>query len=126
MLTATHTKARIKMELKVTFDEKHLTEQEVNLLLDSMFEMANENYDVELNIEIVKDDVPYTKVVSVEIDSKLFCDEIDYEHSSWFIDASDIDNFPKIKKYLETYEPENLEALRNGTLDYIEVYRYVS
>ena len=51
MLTATHTKARIKMELKVTFDEKHLTEQEVNLLLDSMFEMANENYDVELNIE---------------------------------------------------------------------------
>lgn len=115
------------MELKVTFDEKHLTEQEVNLLLDSMFELANENYDVELNIEIVNDDdVKYNKTVSVEIDSKLFCDEIDYEHSSWFIDASDIDNFPKIKKYLETYEPENLEALRNGTIDYIEVYRYVS
>ena len=115
------------MELKVTFDEKHLTEQEVNLLLDSMFEMANENYDVELNIEIVnEDDVEYNKTVSVEIDSKLFCDEIDYEHSSWFIDASDIDDYPKIKKYLETYEHENLEALSNGTIDYIEVYRYVS
>lgn len=126
MLMATHTKARIKMELKVTFDEKHLTEQEVNLLLDNMFEMANENYDVELNIEIVKDDVPYTKVVSVEIDSKLFCDEIDYEHSSWFIDAYGINNYPNIKKYLETYEPENLEALCNGTINYIEVYRYVS
>lgn len=126
MLTATHTKVRIKMELKVTFDEKHLTEHEVNLLLNSMFEMANENYDVELNIEIVKDDVKYNKTASVEIDSKLFCDEIDYEHSSWFIDASDIDNFPKIKKYLETYEPDKLEALCNGTLDYIEVYRYVS
>lgn len=125
MLTATHTKARIKMELKVTFDEKHLTEQEVNLLLDSMFEMANENYDVELNIEIVKDDVPYTKVVSVEIDSKLFCDEIDYEHSSWFIDAYGINNYPNIKEYLETYEPDKLEALCNGTINYIEVYRYV-
>ena len=126
MLTATHTKARIKMELKVTFDETHLTEQEVNLLLDSMFEMANENYDVELNIEIVKDDVPYTKAVSVEIDSKLFCDEIDYEHSSWFIGAYGINNYPNIKEYLETYEPDKLEALYNGTINYIEVYRYIS
>ena len=126
MLTATHTKARINMELKVTSDEKHLTEHEVNLLLNSMFEMANENYDVELNIEIVKDDVPYTKVVSVEIDSKLFCDEIDYEHSSWFIDAYGINNYPNIKEYLETYEPDKLEALYNGTINYIEVYRYIS
>ena len=125
MLTATHTKARIKMELKVTFDEKHLTEQEVNLLLNSMFEMANENYDVELNIEIVKDDVPYTKVVSVEIDSKLFCDEIDYEHSSWSIDSYDIEDYPKILKYLQEFEPATLEALKNGTIDYIEVYRDV-
>ena len=126
MLTATHTKARINMELKVTSDEKHLTEHEVNLLLNSMFEMANENYDVELNIEIVKDDVPYTKVVSVEIDSKLFCDEIDYEHSPWFIDAYGINNYPNIKEYLETYEPDKLEALYNGTINYIEVYRYIS
>ena len=77
-------------------------------------------------MKLINDDVPSTKVVSVEIDSKLFCDEINHEHPSWFIDAYGINNYPNIKKYLETYEPENLEALRNGAIDYIEVYRYVS
>ena len=72
------------MELKVTFDEKHLTEQEVNLLLDSMFEMANENYDVELNIEIVnEDDVEYNKTVSVELThNKVMSEHANMDHEN--------------------------------------------
>ena len=45
------------MKLKITFDEKHLTEREIDLLLNSMFEMANENYNVELNIEVVNNHI---------------------------------------------------------------------
>ena len=50
-------KVRINMKLKITFDEKHLTEREIDLLLNSMFEMANENYNVELNIEVVNNHI---------------------------------------------------------------------
>ena len=82
-------------------------------------------YDIKADISVEAEEILFNKTVSIEIDSEVFCDEIDYEHSSWAIDKDDIDDYPQIKDYLQRFEADTLEALINGKIDYIEVYRDV-
>ena len=87
-------------------------------------EFDNEDDEEEFEDDnLTKDGVPVNKVTSVEIDSELFFDEISTDVTSWNFDKDDIEDYPEVVEYLEKNEPQALEALRNGEIDYLEVYR---
>ena len=111
--------------LKITLKgDNSITSNE--LLVEDIKKLLLTNYNIKADVSVeAGDEVLFNKTVSIEIDSEVFCDEIDYEHSSWSIDSYDIEDYPKILKYLQEFEPATLEALKNGTIDYIEVYRDV-
>lgn len=95
-----------------------------NSITEDIKSLLLTKYDINADVS-VETEVYFNKTVSIEIDSEVFCDEIDYEHSSWSIDKDDIDDYPQIKDYLQQFEADTLEALMNGKIDYIEVYRDV-
>lgn len=78
----------------------------------------------EEDVESVNEDgVVINKTSSVEIDSEIFYDHISDTHTSWSFDKDDIEDYPEVIEYLEKYEPNELKALRNGEIKYLEVYR---
>lgn len=63
------------------------------------------------------------KIVSCEIDMELFYTEVSSECTSWFFDYDDLVSNEKVLDYILDYYPDECEALKNGDIDYIEVYR---
>lgn len=63
------------------------------------------------------------KTVSCEIDMELFYDEVSDECTSWYFDYNDLVSNKKVLNYILDYYPNEYEALKNGDVDYIEVYR---
>lgn len=63
------------------------------------------------------------KTVSCEIDMELFYDEVSDECTSWDFDYDDLVSNKKVLNYILDYYPDEYKALKNGDVDYIEVYR---
>lgn len=63
------------------------------------------------------------KIVSIEIDSELFFNEISMDTCSWHFDLYDLEEHPKVYEYIMDNESEIIEALKTGEADYVEVYR---
>ena len=51
--------------------------------------------------------------------------EIDSEHSSWSFDFESLNDYPRIKKFIQEHEPTYYEALQKGIIDYIEVWNEI-
>ena len=62
------------------------------------------------------------KVALAEIDSELFFDEISMDTKSWSYDYEDLEQNTKVFEYIKKYYPNELQALKNKEIDYIEVY----
>ena len=116
-------------EITITFD---IQEHQYDLCQEYISEFENKLYsigvtgvsvleDVEDNFN--EDGVLIDKTSSVEIDSEIFYNNISDVQTSWSFDKDDIEDYPEVVQYLEEYEPNELKALRNGDIKYLEVYR---
>lgn len=66
--------------------------------------------------------IRYGKVTLAEIDSELFYNEVSMDTKSWSYDYDDLEQNTKVFEYVKKFYPNELQALKNGEIDYIEVY----
>lgn len=57
-----------------------------------------------------------------EIDSELFFNHVSMDTKSWSYDYSDLEENKPVFEYVKEYYPNELKALKDGTIDYLEVY----
>ena len=104
---------------QVNEEEFECTKCEEWITTDDMVSTVVENK----TTEITEEGVTVDKTTTVEIDSELFFNEISMDCTSWSFDKADIEEYPEVVKYLEEHEAEALEALRNGEITYLTVWR---
>lgn len=63
--------------------------------------------------------IKYDKVVRIALDSELFYEEISTDVTEWWADYEGLQERPSAYKFLLTYYPKELEALKNNEIDYI-------
>ena len=73
------------------------------------------------------DDTPsfVDKTIQIEIDSDLFFNEVSMDCTSWSYNLYDLEQNKPVYDYIKEYHAEELQALKDGKADYIEVYRDV-
>lgn len=62
------------------------------------------------------------KVIRIEIPAVNFQDEISVDVSEWWTIYEDLEERPQTLKYLEMFYKEELQALKDGDIDYISLY----
>lgn len=62
------------------------------------------------------------KVIRIEIPAVNFQDEISVDVSEWWTNYEDLEERPQTLKYLKMYYKEELQALKDGDIDYISLY----
>ena len=62
------------------------------------------------------------KVIRIEIPAVNFQDEISVDVSEWWTIYEDLEERPQTLKYLQMYYKEELQALKDGDIDYISLY----
>ena len=63
------------------------------------------------------------KITSIEIDSKLFFDNVSDIATSWMFNLYDLEDHKPIYNYIKETEPEIITALETKRIDYVDVYR---
>ena len=74
-----------------------------------------------------EDDTPsfVDKTIQIEIDSDLFFNEVSMDCTSWSYDLYDLEQNEPVYNYIKENHEAELQALKDGKADYIEVYRDV-
>jgi hypothetical protein len=62
------------------------------------------------------------KVIRIEIPAVNFQDEISADVSEWWTIYEDLEERPQTLKYLQMFYKEELQALKDGDIDYISLY----
>lgn len=94
--------------------------QDMNNFLDALADTGIQGVSVQENKDFTG--VFASKVATVEIDSELFFDEISMDTKSWSFDYYDLEQNTEVFKYVQEYYPQELKALKNKEIDYLEVY----
>lgn len=68
------------------------------------------------------DGVVVNKTISCEIDGELFFNEISMDTKSWSFDYDDLEENTKVFEYIKENYPNELQALKNGKTEYLEVW----
>lgn len=63
--------------------------------------------------------IEYDKVIRIELDCEIFCDEISREVTEWWVDYEGLEELPQTLNYLQMFHKEELKALENKDIDYI-------
>lgn len=112
------------MKVTITFnvsDEQYNDYEECLTDFDS-----NLQYIGILDMEVKEDDgsnpVHVDKTTLAEIDSELFFNHVSMDTKSWSYDYDDLKANKPVFEYVEKYYPNELKALKDGTIDYLEVY----
>ena len=78
------------------------------------------------DIDVHEDDgsnpVHVDKTALAEIDSELFFNHVSMDTKSWSYDYDDLEENKPVFEYIKEYYPNELKALKDGTIDYLEVY----
>ena len=97
------------------------------------YETAVENFmnelnDIDMDVketdhnEETIDNVFSYKETSVEIDSELFFNEVSMDTKSWSYDLGDLEGNKPVYDYVAENYPDELQMLKDGKIDYLEVY----
>ena len=70
--------------------------------------------------EVTKMDINKTTIA--EIDSELFFNHVSMDTKSWAYDYEDLEENKPVFEYIKKYYPDELKALKEGTIDYLELY----
>lgn len=62
------------------------------------------------------------KVIRIEIPAVNFQDEISVDVSEWWTNYEDLEERPQTLKYLQMFYKDELQALKDGDIDYISLY----
>jgi hypothetical protein len=111
---------RVTVTFEVTDEQLNMYNQDMNNFLDALSDTGIEKVNV-------KEDKDFTGVranlvAMAEIDSELFFDNISMDTKSWNYDYYDLKNNEEVFEYIKEYYPQELKALKNGEIDYLEVY----
>lgn len=63
-----------------------------------------------------------SNVTTVEIDSELFFNAVSIDTKSWSFDYDDLGANEPVFDYIQKHYPNELKALEDGAIDYLEVY----
>lgn len=63
--------------------------------------------------------IEYDKVIRISLDSELFYDEISSDLTELWVDYENLKEQSGAYKFLLTYYPKELDALKNKHIDYI-------
>lgn len=111
------------MKVTITFNVSDEQYDDYESIID---EFTNNLDEVGISeIDVHEDDdtsVLVSKTALAEIDSELFFNEISMDTKSWSYDYEDLKENKPVFEYINEYYSDELEALKNGTIDYLEVY----
>ena len=111
------------MKVTITFnvsDEQYDDyENIIDEFMNSLDQIGISDIDVHENDNT---SVHVDRTAIAEIDSELFFNHVSMDTKSWSYDYDDLEENKPVFEYIKEYYPNELKALKDGTIDYLEVY----
>ena len=111
------------MEVTITFNVSDEQYDDYENIIDEF--MNNLDQIGVSDIDVHENDntsVRIDRTAIAEIDSELFFNHVSMDTKSWSYDYSDLEENKPVFEYIKEYYPNELKALKDGTIDYLEVY----
>lgn len=111
---------KVTITFEVTQEQYYNYNRDINDFLDNLYETGIQ--DVDVREDNGSNPVHVDKTTIAEIDSELFFNHVSMDTKSWSYDYSDLEENKPVFEYIKKYYPNELKALKDGTIDYLEVY----